>query len=97
MPYVRKLWFAVGAGAITLIICAPAEADEGPHLRDMSGPSVIEMLQDMPSLPPDGPTIEAASPSQESGCDMSCEGPAETNPAMDLPEKPIEAPEPVMD
>lgn len=47
---------------------------------------------------PSAPLPTIFPPDQVGGCrGMECEGPAETNPAMDLPEKPIEPPTPVAD
>ncbi|TAU59271.1 hypothetical protein ELI13_37980 [Rhizobium ruizarguesonis] len=71
--------------------------DNGEALNPALGNSGLQDSINRGTNPkPDGPTIENASP-PINDCGMNCDSPAQTNPAMDLPEKPIEAPAPVAD
>jgi hypothetical protein len=80
-----------------------AEGGDGRIHEDTDGGQLLNGL--LPSIiprdwtpPPSGPYMEnARTPLFPPNCGMNCESPAETNPAMDLPEKPIEAPTPVAD
>ena len=84
-------------GLFILIIGVSAEALAGGN--DSDAPDPLRGPATVPAYDPHAgePTMRQAPPGGGQpyigGClGMDCEGPAETNPAMDLPEKPLEGP-----